>query len=109
MFKNIELIFPGFSKFRAAIQADLTHVPSFRQEAIEKREFPFSLACELRVKAECRANALRALGERRRTPPCRRRCGYGQDIHPAPLAFADDLRIVRVEIEMAMKVDQLTP
>ena len=103
------LIFPGFSELGRTVETDFSYIPRLGQKCVEKTQFALALFGELRMQTERRPNAWRACGKSRRSFPCRRRCGHRQNVHAAAIAFVSYLMTVGIEIQVAVKIDHLTP
>ena len=97
------------TKLRGAVEANFPHVADAGEYLREERQLAGSLMCNLRVKAEGRPDPGSTIREGRCTAPRGRRRGDRENVEALVDAVAYGGARVRVEIEMCVKVDHLTP
>src|SRR6266849_2641752 len=105
VFKNVGLILPLRSKFRAPVQTNLAHIPRLRKQGVEQCQLPFPFAGQLRMQTQGDSNSARVPDKRGGSLPCAWRCRHGEDVEPARDALMHDAFRDRIQIQMTMEID----
>lgn len=107
--KHLNLILPVHPKLRRPIKPDFPNVLCLGEQLAKETDLTFSFMSKLRVQPQPRPDARCPFGKRMGPGPCRRRCRNGEDVQAALDALTSNGDRIRIEIEVAVKINHLTP